>query len=159
LSWPSPIIFDGDAVALGDALHGFGEREMIIIHEKMENAAAGLTSEAVIDAFFLTDREGRGFLGMKWAQAQMIATGLLERNEIGDDLDDGGTLADLDDFILTNHCRELQSSRVRRRDAFDLLAVKNLLLAEMNKILAKPRERPGEIRVLDVVSRRFGQKR
>ncbi len=72
----STVMLHRDAVALGHTLHRLGEREMVVIHEKVKDAAAGLTTETMVDALFLTDREGWGFLGVEWAQAHVIAAGL-----------------------------------------------------------------------------------
>src|SRR5689334_22174485 len=62
-----------DAVALRDPLHRLREAQLIVLHQKIENAAAGMTAKAMVNAFVLADRERWRFLTVKGAEAQMSA--------------------------------------------------------------------------------------
>ena len=48
---------------------------MIILHEKVEDAAAGLAAEAVIYPLFLAHRKRWAFLAVKRTQPHMITPG------------------------------------------------------------------------------------
>ena len=102
---PAPALgpFDDDAVALGDALHGLGKSQMIVLHEKLKDAPARPTAEAMKDPLlFVYGKRGR-FFRMKGAEPHVVAAGFFKREDIRDDLDDGCPVADFDNLILLDH--------------------------------------------------------
>ena len=48
---------DGNAIALGDTLHGFRKRQLVVLHEELKNTATGLAAETVVDSLFFAYRE------------------------------------------------------------------------------------------------------
>jgi hypothetical protein len=60
----------------------------MVLHPKGKEIAALLAPEAVKHLLGRTDREGRGFLGVKGAQAHIALPGPLELNKLTDQLDD-----------------------------------------------------------------------
>ena len=76
---------------------------MIVLHEKVKNAAAGVAAEAVVYPLLLAHGKRRAFLGVKRTQTHMITPGFLERDVIRNHLNDGGAVTNLGDFFLGNH--------------------------------------------------------
>src|SRR5581483_6944375 len=103
--------FDGDAVTLGHPLHRLGEAQLIVLHQKIEDAAAGVAAEAVIDALVFAHGEGRSFLAVKGAEAEMVAPGLFQSHVIRDHFDDRSAGADLGDLFLADHRERLKAAR------------------------------------------------
>jgi hypothetical protein len=60
----------------------------MVLHPKGKEIAALLAPEAVEHLLGRTDREGRGFLRVKGAQAHIALPGPLELNKLTDQLDD-----------------------------------------------------------------------
>lgn len=149
----APVLFHRDAVALGYPFHGLGEGQMIVVHQEMKNTAAGLATEAMVDAFFFAYRERWRLLGVKWTKPEMIAAGLLEGYVIGNDLDNRGAMANLSDFFLADHFLKLKLSWRRSGLRLEIIAGKNLFLAEADKTAAQFGQRPGEIGALHIGAR------
>ena len=85
---------DGDAAFFGDGAHRFREVGFVHLHQEFENVAAGAAAEAVVDLLDGVDREGRRFLGMKWAEADEILAALFQAHVFADHADDVRLLFD-----------------------------------------------------------------
>ena len=79
----------GDAVAFGEALEGFEERDAFEFLDEADDVALGLAAEAVIELLGGVDGKRRGFFLMKRAET-LIAVGacLAEADFFADDADD-----------------------------------------------------------------------
>jgi hypothetical protein len=71
---PAPPVFRADAFVpkrdpggASQPLHGLGEREVLHLHEEVEDVASLPASEAVEDLLGRIHGEGRGLLGMEGA--------------------------------------------------------------------------------------------
>ena len=69
---------------------------------EVDDVAARAAAETVVDLFFPVGGERGGFFLMEGAQALEISTGGLERNVIGDDLNDVRPASDLFENVLRN---------------------------------------------------------
>ncbi len=97
-------LVDGDSELLGKGLHGFGETDTVLAHEKLEDASSGATAETLEDAFGRTDAEGRGLFFMEGTQAKEVSSGPFEGDVLADDLDDIGGVLHLADCSMVYHC-------------------------------------------------------
>ena len=73
---------------LGHAAQRLRESEVLDQHHKVEYVAARLAAKTVEDLFPRMDREGRSFLLVKRAEAQVMDSGLAELHVIAHNLDD-----------------------------------------------------------------------
>src|SRR4030095_2640949 len=69
------LSFDDDPVAFRDLLDRFGESQLVVLHQKMKDAASGMAAKAMINSFIFADCEGRSFLAVKRAQGHVVTTG------------------------------------------------------------------------------------
>ena len=76
---------------------------MIVLHEKLKHAAAGMAAKAMINAFFVVDCKRRRLFPVERAKSQVIAAGFFERDVVGDHFDNGCAIANFGNFILANH--------------------------------------------------------
>src|SRR5689334_7264798 len=90
-------------VALRDTLHRFGKSQMIVLHQKVEDAATRLAAETVIDAFFLAHRKRGGFFAVERTKPHMVSPGFFQRDVVGDHFDDRSALANLADLFWADH--------------------------------------------------------
>jgi len=81
----------------------------------------------MINPLFLTDRKRGRFLSVKRAKAHVIPTSFFERHMIGDDLDNGGAVANLGDFILADHLMTGYSRAPRADELGAKFSLENIL--------------------------------
>src|SRR5712692_6976565 len=94
---------DHDPVTFADALHRLGEAQLVVLHQKMENAASRAAAEAMKNSFFFVDGERGSLFGVKRAEAEMVTAGFFKRQIIRDHFHDGSAIADLEDLFFGNH--------------------------------------------------------
>ncbi len=85
----------GEAEAAGEQLDGLLEGDLLDHLDEAEEVAAGLTAEAMPQAFLGVEGERGGVLLVEGAEAEEAAPGLAEANVGGDDIDDVGSAANL----------------------------------------------------------------
>jgi hypothetical protein len=86
--------WDGDAAFFGDNANGFGERALFHLHDELEDVAADVAAEAMIDLAQWMDVEGRRFFGVERAESAKILPSLLQLDVFADDADDVRLLLD-----------------------------------------------------------------
>ena len=99
------LLGDFHADPLAEPAHRFGEGEPLDAHQKGEDVAADAAAEAVEDLPRAVDVEGGGLLAVERAEAEVIGSGVFERQITGNDLDDVGALAYLLNRLFRNPSR------------------------------------------------------
>ncbi len=93
---PDPLLGrQRDVVALGQILEGFGEGQVLPLHDQGEDVPADAAAEAVVELLFLVDGEGGRLLGMERAEPDPFPAPPFEGRILGGDLDYGRGLPDL----------------------------------------------------------------
>jgi len=88
-----------NAIAPRKALHRFRKAEVLELHEELEDVAALVTSETVIQSLLGIDRERRGLLLVERAQTFPAAAPLFQTNVVANNLDKVRRLTDASDDI------------------------------------------------------------
>jgi hypothetical protein len=86
--------------ALGQLLHGFRKRQLLILHQETERRAVDTAAEAVEELFVGADPERGCLLVVEWTAGLEFAPGFLQRDAFADQLDDVCTTDQLIDEVL-----------------------------------------------------------
>ena len=110
---------------------------MVVLHEELKHAAAGMAAEAVKNTLLFVDRERRGLLAVERTKPHVIAAGFLERDIIGDHFDDRCAIANLSDFFLANHGTKLDRLPLTGRRGAGIIPGEHSLFAGFDQALAQ----------------------
>jgi len=108
-----------NAVAACQPLHRLREAEVLELHEELEDVAALVTSETVVETLLRVDRERRRFFFVERAQALPASTSFFQPNVVADNLNEVGRLANASDDVTVEvgiHHRGSFSHREREAE-------------------------------------------